>query len=435
MNLAVHLFLQLSLIVLLCRISGRLLRRLGQTQVVSEMVAGIVIGPSVFGMLWPQAQQWLFPARQAVGAGAAAAQVLHPNMAVLYALSQLGLVLYMFLLGTELDLKLLAGNTRDTVAVSLSGILVPCAVGALLGVWMSADRRLFPESVSSWQCALFAASAMSITAFPMLARILQEFGITNTRMGTLAVGAAALDDAIAWVLLACVMASVESAPMVAVLAVGGATAYALVMPTLVRPMLRRFETSVQRNNGTSPETFGWTILILMLCAWFTDLIGIHSVFGAFICGLCMPRGRFVQELQKTVQPLTMTLLLPIFFVYSGLNTRLNLLLDPGLLGVALLVICAAFACKGGGCLLASRAVGATWREAAGIGILMNARGMMELILVNIAREKGLITDGLFTILVAMALATTLAASPLFACLFRRAAPHPAAEAASVAAES
>lgn len=410
LGLAVHLFLQLTVILIVCRVAGGLLRHLGQTQVVSEMVAGVLLGPSLLGLLWPEMQAFLFP----------------PNvsMSILYALSQVGLVLYMFVIGLNLSTRLLADHSRDAFWISVSGVAAPVVMGGAMGVMLADDPALFTSGVHPWQAALFMASAMAITAFPMLARILYESGMAQTRVGTLAIGAAAFDDAAAWCLLAAVVASLRGAPAIAVLAVGGGAVYAGFMATIGRRLFRRFETVTERDGGVRAETLAVLLTVLVACAWLTDLVGIYSVFGAFICGLVMPRGRFAREVTGMIEPATVSLLLPIFFVYSGLNTQIALLVSPTLLGIAVVAVVVAFVCKGGGGCAAARLVGASWREAAAIGTLMNARGLMELILINIALENGLITPGLFAILVMMAILTTLAASPIFHRLMAGAAPAP-----------
>lgn len=412
-QLAVLLFLQLTIVLVTCRIVGRLLRFAGQTQVVSEMVAGVLLGPSLFGLLAPNVQQALFPKTHQVMVGGVAQSAIHPSMAILYAISQIGLVLYMFLIGLQLDTNLLRKHSRAAAFVSLSGILAPVVMGALLGTALIRDDRLFSPQIEAWQAALFTASAMSITAFPMLARILTESGIAATRTGTLAISAAAFDDAAAWCLLACVIATVNDQPSVALLAIGGGALYALVMAYAGRPIFQIFARDVEAHGQLRSGTMGLLMAILAACAYVTDAVGIYSVFGAFIAGLAMPRGRFANEVVKVVEPLTVNLLLPVFFVYSGLNTRMDLLVEPALLGLAALTIVVAFVCKGGGCLIAAKMTGISWRDASIIGVLMNARGLMELILVNIALERGLIRAEMFTILVLMAVVTTLAASPLY----------------------
>jgi Kef-type K+ transport system membrane component KefB len=404
-QLAVHLFLQLTVILVTCRVVGGLLRHLGQTQVVSEMVAGVLLGPSLLGLLAPGVQNFLFPR--------------NASMSILYALSQVGLALYMFLIGLELNRGMLRQHSRDAVVISLSGVLTPLVMGGALGWRLAGNRQLFSDAIVPWQAMLFIAAAMSITAFPMLARILYESGMARTKIGTLAIGAAAFNDAVAWGLLACVIAAVQRSAGVAALAIGGGVAYALVMVFVGRPLFRWFDRVTMRNDGVRGETLAVLLLVLTFCAWLTDFIGIYSVFGAFICGVVMPRGLFAREVTQRLEPLTVSLLLPIFFVYSGLNTQMNLLVQPSLFGITVATIVVAFVCKGGGCGVASRWVGTSWREAAAMGSLMNARGLMELILVNIALEKGFITHGLFTILVLMAIVTTLAASPLFHWIYGR----------------
>lgn len=405
-DLVIHLFLQLTVILLACRALAALLRPLGQAAVVAEMIAGVLLGPSLLGQVWPGAQEFLFP-RTLPGGGT------HPSMTVLYALSQLGLVLYMFVIGLHFDARRLSGRFGQAAGVSLSGVAAPLVLGGVLGWLWAADPRLFGPGLAPGQAALFLGAAMAITAFPMLARIIHESGLTHTRLGTLTLGAAALDDAAAWCLLAVVLATLQGDPAIAALAVGGGAVYALVTLRLARPLLGRFAGTVSAG-VLHPPALVLLLALLMGCAWFTDRIGIYSIFGAFVLGAALPRGAFAEAAGRTVEPLTVTLLLPIFFVYSGLNTRLSLLLDPAVLGAALLIVAVAFLCKGGACLLASRLGGASWRDAALIGVLMNARGLMELILINIGLERGIITPALFTALALMAVLTTFVASPLFA---------------------
>ena len=423
-QLAIHLFLQLSVILIVCRVCGRLLRFVGQTQVVGEMVAGVLLGPSLFGFIAPSAQQILFPTRLTTMVAGVAHTTVHPSMLILYALSQVGLVLYMFAVGMELDLSTLTKHSKAALSVSLSGVLLPCILGGALGVFLVNDRRLFTDKMVGWQAGLFLASAMSITAFPVLARILFEAGITKTRMGTLCIGAAAFGDAYAWCLLACVIAAIKSSYAIALMAIGGGILYTLAMLKVGKPLLKRLEKAVEREGKVSTETLSIVLMVLMLAAWLTDYLGIYSVFGAFIVGIAVPRGKLTEGIQRMIGPITVSLFLPIYFIYSGLSTRMNMLLNPSLAGVSILVILIAFLSKGGGCFLASLGSGMNWRDSIAVGALMNARGLMELILVNIALEKGLIQPGLFTILVLMAIVTTLVASPLFKFLYTK---HPLPE--------
>jgi Kef-type K+ transport system membrane component KefB len=217
----------------------------------------------------------------------------------------------------------------------------------------------------------------------------------------------------AWILLACVIAATRGSFSIALLAAGGGLAYTAIMVFAARPALRSWERIAYGDDGVRPEALALVIALLMACAWITDAIGIYSVFGAFMAGIAMPRGRFAEGVKRSLEPISTTLLVPIFFAYSGLNTRLDLLTGTSVLVIAAATIVVAFVCKGAGCALACRWAGATWRDSAALGILMNARGLMELVLANIALERGLITPSMFTILVLMAIVTTLAATPLY----------------------
>lgn len=414
-DLAVHLFIQLAVILAVCRVSGFLFRYLGQTQVVSEMIAGVLLGPSLFGLIAPSVQQFLFPLKLTISG--TTTTIVHPSMTILYALSQIGLVLYMFLIGLQFNTKHISEHFKYAATISLSGVIPPMLIGGALGVAVARNNDLFLNHIALWQAALFLGSAMSITAFPMLARIIYENGIADTKIGTLAIGAAAFDDAAAWSLLAIVLATTKNSPAIALLAIGGGIAYALAMVFFGRRLFRRFFRVNPQDNSVPIETFSVLLLVLMLCAWFTDAVGIYSIFGSFIAGTVMPRGRFAEESRGLLEYLTVSFLLPIFFVYSGLNTQIKLLLQPSVFGMAVFIVAIAFISKGGGCFLATRLGGASWREAAVVGVLMNARGLMELILINIGLDKGLISPALFTILVLMATLTTVAASPLFNLLY------------------
>jgi Kef-type K+ transport system membrane component KefB len=334
-------------------------------------------------------------------------------MALLFGLSQVGLLLFMFVVGLEVNTALTASERQHTGAISLTGVLVPLVLGGALGLVLTRDGVLFPPTVSPYQAALFLGAAMAITAFPVLARIIHEEGIVHTRVGTMALAAAAGDDALAWSLLAVVVATTSGSPMVAVLAIGGGLVYVVGMLTVGRRLLGAFVRTVSEDYRPRPETLAVLLLILLSCAWITEWIGLHAVFGAFVCGAVMPHGWVAKKAAHQIERLTVPLLLPIFFVYSGLNTQVALLVEPSLLAVTAIVVLVAFVCKGGACAIASRCAGAPWGEAAAIGSLMNARGMMELILLNIGLEKGLIGPGLFSSLVLMTIVTTAAASPLF----------------------
>ncbi len=395
-QISVQVFLQIAVILLACRVVTWIVRPLGQPPVVAEMITGVLLGPSLFGLLAPELQAALFP---------------KATLPVLYTLAQIGLALYMFLVGLEFDIDLLRRRAGSAVWVSWAGILTPFALGAGLAYLLQGRFPLFSEGVQGWEGMLYMGAAMSITAFPMLARIISERGLAGTSLGTLALAAGALDDAAAWCVLAVVLASFTGKISIAVLAIGGGALYATAMLLAGRPVLARLYGFLERRAPTwiTPVT----LILLALAAWLTDTIGIYAVFGAFVLGVSLPRGPLQARLESGFQPLTSGLLLPMFFINSGLNTRIGLLADPLLLLVALAVLAAACFGKFGACTLAARWSGEPWRDAAAIGTLMNARGLMELIILNIGLERGVITPTLFTIMVLMAIVTTLLAVPAF----------------------
>ena len=376
------------------------------------MVAGVLLGPSLLGLLVPDAQAWLFPKTLPAGGP-------HPSMLILYALSQLGLGLYMFIVGMEFNHRLLLGRVRHASLVSGAGIAAPLALGAVAALTLRGDADLFAPHVTPGAAALYLGAAMSITAFPTLARILHEKRITRTRLGTLALAAGSSDDAAAWCLLAVVLAYLEGSWLIAMLAIGGGGLYVLAMLLLGRPLLRVLDRGVDEQGRIAPGTLVAALLVLMLGAFVSDVVGIYAVFGAFIAGVAMPRGRFADAAIGHLEPLTTTFLLPVFFVYSGLNTQIGLLASPAVWRVAVILVAVAIVGKGVACLLAARVAGEAWRESVAIGVLMNARGLMELIILNIGLQHGIITPTLFTIMVLMAVVTTLMTSPLFDLVYGR----------------
>ena len=416
-DLGILAFLQLAVILGTCRLFGWFGRKfLGQTQVVMEMVAGVALGPSLFGKFWPEFQHWLFPLKMAVAGGQ---QVDHPSIKVIYVMSQVGLVLLMFLVGVEFDAALMKSKAKGALAVSLSGIAAPFVLGALCAVWLHNDKTFFPPKIQFLPAMLYMGAAMCITAFPMLARIIREKGISGTSMGTLALAAGSSDDVFAWTLLAIVLSVTAGDPIHMFKALGGGVIYAIVMLVFGSKLFQWVNRQVEKAGSMSAEYFTLVLGVLMLGAWFTDWAEIYAVFGAFICGMAVPKGKLADEIQAKIEPLTVNFLLPLFFIFSGLKTRIDLLNSPYLWLVAAVVLAAAMIGKGVACTLAARACGESWREASMIGVLMNARGLMELILVNIALQAGVITQELFSVLVLMACVTTLIASPLFEWLFQR----------------
>lgn len=426
LELGVRAFLQLAIILLTCRAFGYIGKRfLGQTQVVSEMIAGVFLGPSILMRLFPGFQAWLFPKTYLVEG----IVVKNPSMQVLYVASQFGLALYMFLVGIEFDFSLLGKQKGAGIAVSISGIAAPFLFGALLAMQVHGDSRFFLANISMTNAILYFGAAMCITAFPMLARIIVEKRLSKTEMGTLALGAGAFDDVFAWTLLAVVLAATKGDAMIGVKAIGGGILYAAFILTGGKRFFAYLQDLMVKEGKLTDSIFVVILAVLMLCSWLTDAIGIYAVFGAFFAGAAMPKtGPLAEAVRAKIEPLTVNMLLPLFFVFSGLNTQIGLINSPALWGITLLVMFCAMAGKGGACTIASKLCGRTWNESIAIGTLMNARGLMELIILNIGREKGVISDTLFTIMVLMAVVTTLIASPLFEWIYgKRIAPTPTME--------
>jgi Kef-type K+ transport system membrane component KefB len=339
---------------------------------------------------------------------------------ILFTVCQVGLVLYMFLIGVEFDIDLIRHRVRSAAAVSIAGIAVPFALGAALAMGLVADRQLFPAQATPLQAMLFMGAAMAITAFPMLARIIREQGLTRTSLGTLALAAGAIDDAAAWCVLAVVLASFKNDPAIALIAIGGAILFFVVCIRIVSPLLKPMARAVAARGEISHGELIGVLMLVMLGAWFTDFIQIYAVFGAFIMGIAMPRGKLAAELQRIIHPLTVAFLLPVFFVYSGLNTRIGLVDTPYLWLLSAGVLAAAILGKGVACYLAARWHGESHKEALAVGTLMNARGLMELIILNIGLQQGIIEPALFAIMVMMAIVTTLMATPIFERIYGRA---------------
>jgi len=405
-DLAVQFFLQIAVILFFCRVVGAIAVRFGQPQVVAEMIAGVLLGPSLFGLLAPELQQTIFPWDKS--------QTTRDSQSYLFPASQLGLALYMFIVGMEFRVDVVKAHAKSSIAVSIAGMLAPFAFGAALAAYFYYNTKLFPDKTSLNEAMLFLGASMCITAFPMLARIIQHKGLTGTLMGTVALGAGAIDDVTAWCLLAVVLASFDDNAMRAVYSIGGGVLFVAVASLVIRPLLFRLRHKLMNESEQLTEV-GLTVGLgcMALGAWFTDLIHLHAVFGAFVMGAMIPRGPIAMGLIAKIQPLAVSLLLPLFFTYSGLNTKIGLLNTWYLWGMCLLVLVAAVIGKGVACTAAARMSGLSTRESLGIGTLMNARGLMELIIINIGLQRGIISEGLFACLVIMAIVTTLMASPIF----------------------
>lgn len=402
-DFSIHFFLQLAIIILACRIVGWLGQKfLAQPQVVGEMIAGVVLGPSLFGLFFPDIQAAVFPKE---------------TKNVLYTGAQLGVGLYMFLVGTTLQLDHFKSKAKSAISVSAAGIIVPFLIAVAITPWLLTIPGLFAPGISQFNATLFMGACIALTAFPMLARIINERGLANTSLGTLSLTAGAFDDAVSWCVLALVLATFGGGPGVAVLAIGGAVIYAIFIILFGRRLLAPLGRIVEREGEMSLTILGITMALFCLSCFLMDAIGIHAIFGGFILGAVMPRGLFATELKKKVEPLAVILLLPMFFTYSGLNTRMDTVDSAELLLIALAILAASIAAKFGACYVAARIAGEDNRTALGIGALMNSRGLMELIIINIGLQKGIIGPTLFSMLVLMAIVTTMMASPLFEAVY------------------
>lgn len=406
-EVSIVFFAQLFIIVVAARLIGWLGKRfLGQPQVVGEMIAGVVLGPSLFGLIAPDLQALVFPKE---------------TKNVLYVGAQLGVGLYMFLVGLGFDRTHFRSNAASAGAVSISGMAAPFLFAVLLTPWLISIPGLFAPNLSLFQATLFMGACISITAFPMLARIIHERGLSKSPLGALSLSAGAIDDAGAWTVLAIVLATFGGGSAVAMKAIFGAVGFAVLVlgfgPKLLKPLGDRAE----REGGVNQSLLGIVLMLFLLSAFAMDWAGMHAVFGGFLLGVAMPRGMLAREARTKLEPFTVVLLLPMFFTFSGLNTQLSMMADPSLLVVTLVILAASILSKGGACWAAARLTGQNNATAMGIGALMNARGLMELIIINIGLQKGIIGVELFSMLVLMAVVTTLMASPLFELVYGRSA--------------
>ncbi len=404
-DFSVHFFLQLAIIIITCRVVGKLGQKfLGQPQVVGEMTAGVILGPSFFGLFFPGAQAAVFPG---------------PTKSVLYAGAQLGVGLYMFLVGTTLQLDHFRSKAKSAMGVSLAGIIAPFLIAVVITPYLLEVPGLFTEGISRANATLFMGACIALTAFPMLARIINERGLAKTSLGTLTLTAGAFDDVVSWCVLAVVLAAFGAGPGIAILAIGGGIIYAAFILLFGRKLLAPLGRMVERDGEMSMTVLGITLALFCLSAFIMDAVGIHAIFGGFILGVVMPRGLFAQELKQKVEPLAVVLLLPMFFTYSGLNTRMDMVNTVPLLLIAAGILVASILAKFGACYAAARIAGEDNRTALGIGALMNSRGLMELIIINIGLQKGIIGPTLFSMMVLMAIVTTMMASPLFEIFYGR----------------
>jgi Kef-type K+ transport system membrane component KefB len=398
-----HVLVALVSILLLGRWLGKLFVHFGQPRVIGEIVAGIALGPSLLGRVWPQATDFILPAD--VG----------PFLGII---AQVGIILYMFLVGLELNAGLLRSRAHATIAISHTSILVPFLLGATLALWLY--PRLASGDVPFTSFALFIGVAMSITAFPVLARILTDRRMEDTELGVVALSCAAIDDVTAWCLLAFVVgvaqAEVGGAVETALLALG----YIAVMLAVVRPLAVRY---LGHDSGHPPRRMAvWVLVALLFSALTAEWIGIHAIFGAFLLGAIIPHDSDVaQDFTHKLEDIVKILLLPAFFAYTGMRTQIGLVSGWEAWMFCAVIILVATLGKFGGTLAAARFTGLGWRTSAALGILMNTRGLMELIVLNIGLELGVISPKLFAMMVIMALVTTIATTPILQALTHRGA--------------
>lgn len=393
-----HLFTQLLVIIAISRVMGNIFTRLGQPAVVGEMVAGIMLGPSLFGLLFPEAFAFVFP---------------QDSLGVLKLFAQIGVCLFMFAVGMELDIKHVRSKVRSAVAVSHASILFPYLLGVLLAYFLYSD--LAGSGTTFTVFALFMGISMSITAFPVLARILQDRGITKTPLGSTAITCASVDDVTAWSLLAFVVAIAKATSL------GGSVLNLLLVLVFVVVMIFGVQRALPRWLGSeqltqdepSRGTLAAVVCLLVVAALSTEVMGIHALFGAFLAGAIMPDTHgFRRKISVRVENFSSVLLLPLFFVFTGLRTQIGLLDDLQGWLLCLLIIAVASLGKLGGTAVAARFTGMSWRESLQLGALMNTRGLMELIALNIGYDLGILPPRIFTMLVIMALATTMLTGPL-----------------------
>ena len=390
------LLAQIITIILVARVFGWVFKKIGQPSVIGEIIAGIVLGPSLVGLYFPEFSAALFPVE---------------SLGNLKFLSQIGLILFMFVIGMELDLKVLKNKANDAVVISHASIVIPFALG--IGLSYFVYNQFAPEGVKFLSFSLFMGIALSITAFPVLARIVQERGIHKTKLGAIVITCAAADDITAWCILAVVIAIVKAGTFVSSLyIIMLAVLYVLAMIFIVKPFLKRIGDLYGSKDTIIKPVVAIFFLVLILSSYATEVIGIHALFGAFMAGAIMPDvPKFRTIFIEKVEDVALILLLPLFFVFTGLKTEIGLLNDPYLWKVTGFIILVAVVGKFLGSALAAKFVGQSWRDSLTIGALMNTRGLMELIVLNIGLELNVLTPEVFTMMVIMALVTTFMTGP------------------------
>jgi K+:H+ antiporter len=394
-----HLLLALAAVVITGRVLGHVFRFIGQPAVIGEVVAGIALGPSLLGTLSPDAYAFLLPPAVA------------PSLGLL---SQLGVALYMFLIGVELDTDVLRGQLGATITIAQSSIVVPFVLGAALAVMIAPDFA--PANVPFMHFVLFMGVAMAITAFPVLARILADTGLTRTDLGRLALTCAAVGDVTAWCLLAFIVGIVQSREGSALLPAVMTVGYIALMFTVVRPLVLRWCRRLDAH-AIDRDVIAAVIVLALVSALMTEWIGVHAIFGAFLMGAVIPHdSRLARALEDRIESLVTILLLPAFFAFAGMRTEIGLIANGTAWLTCAAIIALATLGKCGGTFAAARLAGHESRTATSLGVLMNTRGLMELIVLNVGLDLGVITPTVFTMMVVMAIVTTMATTPLLSLL-------------------
>lgn len=391
------LLLQIITILFFSKMFGAIISRFRQPSVIGEMLAGIFLGPSIMGYISPEFSAFLFP----------------PNsLNNLQFLSQIGLTLFMFMIGMELDIEKLKGKAYNAIVISHASIIFPYFLGVSVA-YLLYEQFAMPN-VSFIAFSLFMGIAISITAFPVLARILQERGLTKTSLGSIVIACAAFDDVTAWCILATVIAIVKAGSiMSAMFTILLALVFVLIMFYGVRPIIRNISSKYSHSKHLNKTVVIVSFFVLLMSSYITETIGIHALFGAFLAGVIMPQKLNVKErLMEKIEDVSLLMLLPLFFAFTGLRTQIGLLNEGNLWATCGLIIFVAVLGKFGGSAFAAKLTGQSWKDSLSIGALMNTRGLMELIVLNIGYDLGILSPSLFAIMVLMALSTTLMTGPL-----------------------
>jgi Kef-type K+ transport system membrane component KefB len=402
-----QVLLAMAVVIVVARVLGTIARRLHQPQVMGEVVAGILLGPSFFGWVAPWAASEVLPASVA------------PYLAVI---SQVGTVLYMFLVGVDLDTNLLRGRTQASIAISHASIVAPFLLGGTLALWLY--PRYATRGVPFTSFALFIGVAMSVTAFPVLARILTDSGMQKSRIGVVALASAAVGDVTAWCLLAFVVAVTHAGARSLANTLAMTAAFIFFVLFIVKRGAMWLVQKQVREGRTTRDTLAVVCAALLLAALATERIGIHALFGAFLLGTAIPHdSALARDIREKSEDLVLVLLLPVFFAFTGLRTQIGLMTETNDWLVCAVIVAVASLGKFGGSFLAARLTGSDWLEAASLGALMNTRGLMELIVLNVGLDLGVLSPTLFTMFVVMAIVTTLATTPVLRVLAQTSRPE------------